>query len=257
MWTFRAHRAYIRFYAELNDHLHPGERQKTLEKPFFVPGTVKDFIESFGVPHTEIELIVVNGESVPFSYMVRDGDRIAAYPVFESFDISGELRVRPQALRETKFVLDVHLGRLAAYLRMLGFDTVYGNRSTDPELVRISSEQHRILLTRDRGLLKHSTVTHGYLVRETNSRRQLAEIVARFDLAHSAKPFTRCMVCNGCLAQIAKQEVRAMLPPRVAGSFEEFQRCSGCGRIYWKGSHYRRIARWLNASLGICGALNF
>jgi uncharacterized protein len=243
-------RAYIRFYAELNDHLPSERRQKTLQKAFFVPGTVKDLIESFGVPHTEVELVIVNGESVPFSYMVRDGDRIAAYPTFESFDISEELRVRPQVLRETKFVLDVHLGRLAAYLRMLGFDAVYGNRLSDPQLVRISSEQHRILLTRDRGLLKHSAVTHGYLVRETDSRRQLAEIVARFDLAHSAQPFTRCMVCNGCLAEIAREEARAMVPPRVASSFEEFQRCSGCGRVYWKGSHYRRIARWLNASLG-------
>ncbi len=204
------------------------------------------------MPHTEIELIVVNGESVPFSYMVRDGDRIAAYPVFESFDIARELRVRPQVLRETKFVLDVHLGRLAAYLRMLGFDCVYGNKFSDPELVRISSEQHRILLTRDRGLLKHSAVTHGYLVRETNSRRQLAEIVVRFDLAHSVQPFTRCMVCNGCLAEIAKEEARAIVPPGVADAFEEFRRCSGCGRVYWKGSHYRRIAQWLNAN-----ALNF
>jgi uncharacterized protein len=244
--------AYIRFYAELNDHLSPDRRHKTLEKPFFVPGTVKDFIESFGVPHTEIELIIVNGESVPFSYMVRDGDRIAVYPMFESFDISRELRVRPQVLRETKFVLDVHLGRLAAYLRMLGFDAVYGNSFTDPELVRISSGQHRILLTRDRGLLKHSAVTHGYLVRETDSRRQLAEIVARFDLAHSAQPFTRCMVCNGSLEEIGKEEARAIVPPRVASSFEEFRRCSGCGRVYWKGSHYRRIARWLNAN-----AINF
>jgi uncharacterized protein len=153
-------RVYVRFYAELNDHLPRDQRQKALEKSFFVPSTVKDIIESLGVPHTEVELIVVNGESVAFSHLAQNGDRIAAYPMFESFDITGELRLRPRVLRETKFILDVHLGKLAAYLRMLGFDAVYENGFGDTELVRISSEQHRILLTRDRGLLKYSAVTH-------------------------------------------------------------------------------------------------
>jgi uncharacterized protein len=241
-----ASRAGFRFYAELNDHLPEHQRHKTLEKLFFVPGTVKDMIESLGVPHTEVELVVVNGESVPFSHVVRDGDRIAVYPMFESFDITGELKVRQQALREPRFVLDVHLGRLAAYLRMLGFDVVYANCSDDRELVRVSSQQQRILLTRDRGLLKHSAVTHGYLVRQTDSRRQIAEIVARFDLACFVRPLTRCMVCNESLARIAKEEVQTVLPPRTVSSFEEFYQCPQCGRTYWKGSHYRRMQQWVN-----------
>lgn len=241
-----ASRACFRFYAELNDHLPEHQRQKTLEKSFLVPGTVKDMIESLGVPHTEVELVVVNGESVPFSHVVRDGDRIAVYPMFESFDITGELKVRPQALRESRFVLDVHLGRLAAYLRMLGFDVVYGSCSGDRELVRTSSQQQRILLTRDRGLLKHSAVTHGYFVRQTDSRRQIAEIVARFDLARSVRPFTRCMVCNESLTRISKEQVQTVLPSRAATSFEEFYQCPQCGRTYWKGSHYRRMQQWVN-----------
>jgi hypothetical protein len=230
----------------LNDHLPPQQRQRTLEKSFFVPGTVKDVIESFGVPHSEVEMIVVDGESVPFSYLVRDGDRIAVYPVFESFDIAGEVRVRQQPLRESKFVLDVHLGRLAAYLRMLGFDALYGNSSRDDELVRISVEQQRILLTRDRGLLRHSAVTHGYFVRQMESRQQLAEVVTRFDLARSFRPFTRCMACNTLLEEIPKEQLESALPPQVARSFEEFRRCPQCGRAYWKGSHYRRMQRWVN-----------
>lgn len=243
-------RVYVRFYAELNDHLPRDQRQMVLEKLFVAPGTVKDIIESFGVPHTEVELIIVNGDSVPFSYVVRSGDRIAAYPMFESFDITEELRVRPQVLREIKFVLDVHLGKLAAYLRMLGFDAVYGNELSGTGLVRISSEQHRILLTRDRGPLKYSAVTHGYLIRETDSRRQLAEVVARFDLRRSIQPFTRCMACNGSLAEIAKEQVRMFLPPRVAEKFDEFQRCTLCGRIYWRGSHYLRMRRWVSELVG-------
>ena len=238
--------AYVRFYAELNDHLPRERRQKTLEKSFQVPGTVKDMIESLGVPHTEVELVIVNGESVPFSYLVRDGDRIAVYPMFESFDITAELRVRPKALREPRFVLDVHLGKLAGYLRMLGFDALYDHRADDLELVRVSSEQRRILLTRDRGLLKHSAVTHGYLIRETESRRQLAEVVGRFHLAGSVQPFTRCMVCNGSLVSVAKEQVQAVLPPRALTSFQEFRQCIECGRVYWKGSHYQRMQRWVN-----------
>ena len=239
-------RAYFRFYAELNDHLPRERRQKALEKPFFAPGPVKDMIESFGVPHTEVELIVVNGQSVPFSHVIRDGDRIAVYPMFESFDVTPELRVRSRVLREPQFVLDVHLGRLAAYLRMLGFDAVYANRCGDSDLVRISSQQQRILLTRDRGLLKHNAVTHGYLVRQTDSRLQLSEIVARFDLGRSIRPFTRCTACNGMLTPITKQQAESLVPPRVAASFDEFRQCPQCGRTYWKGSHYRRIERWMS-----------
>jgi uncharacterized protein len=239
-------RAYFRFYAELNDHLQPSEQQKSIERTFYIPSTVKDMIESFDVPHTEVELIVANKASVDFSYLVRDGDYISVYPMFESVDITPELRVRPEALREPKFVLDVHLGKLAAYLRMLGLDTFYRSCLADPELVRISSEQHRILLTRDRALLKHNAVTHGYWLRETDSKLQVSEIIRRFDLARSMRPFTRCMACSGMLRPATKTEVLHLLPPRTAELYDEYQRCSQCGRAYWKGSHYARMLRWVN-----------
>ena len=249
-------RVNVRFYGELNDHLPLDRRYRTLEKSFFVSGLVKDTIESFGVPHTEVELIIANGESVPFSYVVRDGDRIAVYPMFESFDVTPELKVRRSVLREPRFVLDVHLGRLAAYLRMLGFDTVYGNCSGDSELAQVSSEQHRILLTRDRGLLKRNAVTHGYLVRQTGSRRQLAEILERFDLARSVRPFTRCMACNGVLAQVPREQLLPLLPPRTAASFVDFHQCPQCGRAYWKGSHYRRMRRLVSELTADAGPAN-
>lgn len=237
--------AFFRFYAELNDHLPPERRHKNLEREFLVSSTVKDMIEGFGVPHTEVELILVNGESVDFSYLVRDGDAISVYPMFEAIDIRPELRVRRQPLRDPKFVLDVHLGKLAAYLRMLGFDTFYRSCLTDPELARISSQEHRILLTRDRGLLKHGVVTHGYWLRETDSKRQIAEIVRRFDLAGCVHPFTRCMACNGLLRPAVKDEVLHLLPPRTAEQHEIYQRCAQCGRVYWKGSHHARMRRWI------------
>ncbi len=238
-------RAGFRFYAELNDHL-PLERQyKTLEKSFFTPSTVKDMIESFGVPHTEIDLIVANGQSVDFSYLVQHGDRIAVYPAFESFDIAAEQRLRPQPLRNPKFILDVHLGRLAAYLRMLGFDAEYERSFTDARLAQISASEHRILLTRDRVLLKRAAVTHGYWVRETNSRRQIAEVMRRFNLARSIRPFTRCMACNGVLEPVSKEQAQDLVPERSLELYDEFHRCQQCGRVYWKGSHYARMRRWV------------
>jgi uncharacterized protein with PIN domain len=204
------------------------------------------------VPHTEVKLITVNGKSVDFSYIVQDGDHLA---MFESIDISSELRVREGPLRETKFVLDIHLGKLAVYLRMLGFDTVYlrmlgfdtvyQSCFSDSDFVRISSTEHRILLTRDRGLLKHDAVTLGYCLREIDTRRQAAEIVKRFDLSNSIRPFTRCMACNGLLREAAKLEVGDRIPRRTRETYDEFRRCDRCGRVYWKGSHYAKMERWI------------
>ena len=237
--------ACFRFYAELNDHLPPRLQYGMVEKQFFVPASVKDMIEAIGVPHSEVDLVLVNGESSDFSRLVRNGDRVAVYPVFESIDITPVLRLRPQPLREPKFVLDVHLGRLAGYLRMLGFDTVYANRASDLELVRTSIEQKRILLTRDRGVLKHSAVTHGYWLRETDSRRQAAEVVRRFDLARSLRPLTRCMVCNEPLRDTSKAEVGGRAPEWVLEWSDEYRECPGCHRVYWEGSHYRRMKDWI------------
>ena len=247
--------ARYRFYAELNDHLPLGQRYGMVEKQFFVPVSVKDMIEDIGIPHAEVDLILVNGESSGFTRLIRNGDRVAVYPVFESIDITPVLRLRPQPLRETKFVLDVHLGRLAGYLRMLGFDTAYSNRSGDLELVRISCEGKRILLTRDRGVLKHSAVTHGYWVRETESHRQVEEVVTRFDLARSLRPLTRCMVCNQPLSDIAKCDVEGRVPKQTLERCEEFRECAGCGRVYWEGSHSRRMRRWIEQLAAVPHAL--
>ncbi|MBC7225389.1 MAG: Mut7-C ubiquitin/RNAse domain-containing protein, partial [Anaerolineae bacterium] len=232
-----------RFYAELNDFLPPSRRQVTFAHEVKGRAAVKDVIESLGVPHTEVDLILVNGESVDFGYLVQEGDRIAVYPVFESIDITPILRVRPRPLREPRFVVDGHLGRLAAYLRMLGFDTLYRNDYADAELARLSAEEGRILLTRDRGLLKRGQVTHGYCLRHTVPREQAVEVLRRFDLGGAVQPFRRCLRCNGLLEGVAREDVWDLLPPHVRAAHEEFRRCAQCGRVYWKGSHYRRMHR--------------
>ncbi|HIE13001.1 MAG TPA: twitching motility protein PilT [Desulfotomaculum sp.] len=238
-------RCSVRFYAELNDFLPPGKRQAAFIHTFLGEPAVKDLIESLGVPHTEVDLILINGESVEFSRRVRDGDRISVYPVFESIDVSPIVRVRPAPLREVRFVLDTHLGRLATYLRMVGFDTLYANDLSDEALSEISARERRILLTRDRGLLKRSEVAHGYLVRSTDPPAQLTEVLRRFDLYRLVSPFCRCLRCNLPLEAVSKEEVEDRLPPKVREYFVEFRLCRGCGRVYWKGSHYEHMERFV------------
>ena len=204
------------------------------------PGqTVKDLVEAMGVPHTEVDLLLVDGRSVDLGYRLRDGDRVSVYPVFEAFDISPVSQVRPRPLRQTRFIADVDLGRLARYLRLLGFDTAYRNDWSDAGLVERATCERRILLTRDRGLLKRSAVDHGYLVRQTEPTAQLHEVIERFDLRRCLRPFTRCPECNGTVERVAKEEVIGRLPPLTAQYYEEFWRCEECGRLYWKGGHYR------------------
>lgn len=242
--------ARFRFYAELNDFLPAESRGKELARRFSVPGSVKDFIESFGVPHTEVDLVLANGQSVDFAYSVRDGDRVTVYPVFESLDITSVTRVRPAPLRDLRFVLDVHLGRLAAYLRMAGFDVLYCNQADDGELAGVVARERRVLLTRDRYLLMRTAVDRGYWVRSTEPREQLREVARRFDLGGSMRPFTRCLECNNLLTDVPRESVLDRVPPGVAGK-DAFRLCPHCRRVYWQGSHHAHMTTLLRWAQGL------
>lgn len=235
-------RITLRFYEELNDFL-PGELRK---RPFPCPieptQSIKHLIENRGVPHTEVEIILANGRSVGFDYRPGDGDRISVYPMFERLDITPLLRLRPQPLRQPRFLADAHLGRLARYLRLLGFDTLYFNDAGDHRLVEISVSERRILLTRDRALLMHGEITHGCFIHALETTQQLEELFERLDLSAMAAPFTRCMECNGLLYSVDRGEILQELPKRAGQRYTEFWRCSDCAKIYWKGSHYRQLA---------------
>ena len=234
--------AGLRFYAELNDFLPAARRGRDVAVRFGAGATVKDVIESQGVPHTEVDLVLANGESVGFDHRLADGDRVSVYPVFEGLDISPVTRLRPAPLRVTRFVLDTHLGRLARYLRLLGFDSRYRRDFEDDELAQISLSEGRVLLTRDVGLLKRRMITHGYFIRESRPDDQVVEVLRRFDLAGAIQPFRRCMVCNGALHAVAKDEIAPALLPGTLRDFHEFWTCPGCRRVYWRGSHYERLA---------------
>jgi uncharacterized protein len=238
----------FRFYAELNDFLSLEGRKTAFSHAVFLPASVKDVIESLGVPHTEVDLILVNSQPVEFTHVVRDGDRISVYPNFTGLDVLSLLQLR-RPLHNIRFAVDTHLGRLATYVRMLGFDALYEIGCDDRELSRISARENRILLTRDRGLLKRGEVTYGYFVRATEPRRQLLEVLRRFSLSRAVAPFRRYMRCNVLLQPVSKESVRDRLPPRIAQCFHQFQICPGCDRLYWPGSHYERMQRFIERVL--------
>ena len=241
--------ATFRFYEELNDFLPPVRRKQEFTCPCARAATTKHMIEALGVPHTEVELILVNGESCGFDRILQDGDRVAVYPRFEAMDVTPLLRVRDHPLRETRFVADAHLGGLAHMLRMMGFDTLYDNYFHDDAIVAIAEQDGRIVLTRDRELLKRRTVTHGCYVHALKSEQQLREVVGRLDLAASARPFTLCLHCNAPLRPVDKASVYDRLPPKVQMNYEQFSTCDVCRRVFWEGSHWRNMRRVLDGLL--------
>lgn len=208
--------AEFRFYEELNDFLPPGGRKRAFPYSFEGTPSVKDAIEAIGVPHTEVDLILVDGRSVRFDHRLSGGERVAVYPVFEGMDISPLTRLRPTPLRVSRFVLDVHLGKLARYLRLTGFDTVWRNDFDDQTIIDVANREQRIILTRDRGILRHGGVTHGYWLRATDPLEQIEEVVAALDLARQIRPFTRCLECNGLLRAIDREQAAQAVPRDVA-----------------------------------------
>ena len=241
--------ATFRFYEELNDFLAPGRRGREFGCSCARAATVKHMIEALDVPHTEVELVLVNGESVGFDRLLQDGDRVAVYPKFEALDVTPLLRVRNHTLRSLRFVADAHLGGLARRLRLLGFDTLYDNGFRDEEVERLARVDQRIVLTRDRQLLKRRGITHGCYVRAQNPERQLHELFERLDLARAAHPFTRCLRCNGTLRAVERERVAAAVPPDVAERYPRFAECDGCARVFWEGSHWRRMRDRVDALL--------
>jgi uncharacterized protein with PIN domain len=233
--------ATFRFHEELNDFLPRARRKVEFTVPCARAATTKHMIEALGVPHTEVELILVNGESCGFERLLRDGDRVAVYPKFEAFDVRPLMRVRAEPLATVRFVADAHLGGLARLLRMAGFDTLYDNNIDDPTVEALSENEGRIALTRDRELLKRRGVTHGCYVRALKPAEQFGEIFRRLDLAASARPFTLCLACNAPLRAVPKAEVVDRLPPAVRAAHEEFLTCATCHGVFWRGSHWRRM----------------
>lgn len=233
--------AQFRFYAELNNFLSPPLRQHSFSRPCSRDASVKHMVEALGVPHTEVELLVVNGESVDFSYRLCDGDCVSVYPAFGMIDISPAVRLRPPLEGSERFIADAHLGQLAKHLRMLGFDVLYRNDFSDAEVARIAASEGRIVLTRDRDLLIRKEIVRGCYLHAVAGDAQLVEVVSRFKLAQSARAFSRCLTCNGTLRVVPKADIAHRVPHHSRNSYERFYECQGCAQVYWEGSHVARM----------------
>ncbi|HLF74711.1 MAG TPA: Mut7-C RNAse domain-containing protein [Anaerolineales bacterium] len=219
------------FFGRLNDFLGREQRGQSIAVRFRGQQSIKHLAESLGVPHPEIGRVQVNGRDAALDAITRDGDRVEVHPVPNGPPV------------EPRFLLDNHLGRLAAYLRMLGFDCLYRNDYEDAQLARILQGDERILLSRDRRLLMRKVVVHGYCLRSLDSRQQLIEVVERFELRKNIRPFHRCVRCNHPLEPVSKEAVLARLEPLTRQYFDEFHICPACKQIYWKGSHYERMQK--------------
>ena len=244
--------ATFRFYDSLNAFLPRERRGREITVPCAREATAKHMIEALGVPHTEVELLLVNGQSGSFEQLLADGDRVAAYPAFGLLDVAPLQRLRQPPSGRARFVADAHLGALARLLRMAGYDTLYDNGYHDDEIERIAREEGRVLLTRDRELLKRRSVERGCYLHAIEPSAQLRELFARLGLNRDMRAFSLCLHCNLPLRGVPREAVLDKLPAQVARAQVEFTTCDGCARVYWKGSHYERM-RALLADLAAPG----
>ena len=231
----------LNLHGDLDFFVRSGERGRRIERSLGEKTSVKDVIEACGVPHPEIDLILVNGQPVDFDYAIASDADIELYPVGTRFTIFKNKRL--QISTDRAFVVDGHLGTLTRNLRLLGFDVAYDPNAEDRQLLCTMKRENRALLTRDRRLLMHAVVRTGYSPRSQNADEQTVEVIRRFDLLGSLAPFTRCVRCNAPLRMVSKTDIIERLEPLTRIYYEQFRRCTGCGQIYWPGSHFSKLQK--------------
>jgi uncharacterized protein with PIN domain len=231
----------LRFHGDLNVFLGSKAGDAVIERRLAEKTAIKDVIESCGVPHPEVDLILVDDQMVGFDLALARDARVEVFPVeSRGTERTGKLL---QNIGVVRFVADGHLGRLTRNLRLLGFDVAYGQNADDRELLEVMVRENRALLTRDRRLLMHAIVQHGYWPRSQNADEQTIEVVRRFDLSELIAPFTRCLRCNAPLEAAAKADIIGKLEPLTKIYYDRFRRCPDCKQIYWSGSHFPKLQR--------------
>lgn len=237
--------AYFKLYGYLPDLVSRALLNNVLVYRFKDSPSIKDGIEACGIPHTEIEIVLVDGGRVDFTHRLTHNAVFELFPpgIFEGSPWSSHLLQQEPCLNS--FILDVHLGKLARKLRLLGFDSVYRNDFEDPEIVKRGVEEGRVILTRDRGILKCSAVTSGLLIRYSNDLDQTHQVLSRYNLWSQISLYKRCVVCNGLMAEVSKESILDNLLPQTRLHCHQFWRCSLCGKIYWRGAHSTKIEHWL------------
>ena len=228
----------FRFYEELNDFLPKHRRKTTFEAEFKGKRSIKDMIEALGVHHTEVDLILVNGISVDFNYILQNEDRVSVYPVFESLNISEVTLLRKIPLRRHKYLADINLGNIVKYMRVLGFDVYYDSLLSTRKIIEISKRENRVILTKSRKLLKFKDVTHGIFIRPGTTTEQIRQIIDYLDIKDNIKPFSRCLRCNTLLKSVLKDKILDRIPQKTKEFCDEYVQCQSCDKIYWKGTHF-------------------
>ena len=231
----------LNLHGDLGFFLRSRTRHETIERSLSEKTSVKDVIESCGIPHTEVNVILVDGQAVDFAHTLAREAKLDVFPVGNCDPRTKEKRLQISCI--TIFVSDGHLGKLTRNLRLLGFDVAYDQQANDRELLEVMTRENRALLTRDRRLLMHAIVQHGYCPRSQNADDQTIEVIRRFDLLGLIAPFTRCLRCNEKLREVAKDDVIEKLEPLTKTYYEQFRRCTGCGQIYWPGSHFEKLQK--------------
>jgi uncharacterized protein with PIN domain len=211
--------------------------------------SIKDVIESLGIPHPVVGKLIVNSCEVDLSYILKNNDMIEAMPLAPPVDPTVPTKLRPVPLNRIAFIVDVNVGKLALYLRMLGFDTLYDSAGKDKDLATTAWSEKRILLTRDTALLKRKIIAHGYLLREPEPKEQLKEVMQLYNLGSMVKPMSRCIPCNGLLVPVSKEDIINRLEPLTRKYYNTFHTCDRCGKLYWPGSHHQKMKNFISAVL--------
>ena len=242
-------KAFLRFYNELNDLLPEHRRDIEFEAKFKDKRSVKDMIESLGVPHTEVDIIILNGESVEFNHILQDGDQIRVYPAFAKPDTKGIIHLCPTPLSSTRFIVDTNLGHIARQLRLLGFDTYFEPSLVNRNIIEISNKENRAIITKSRKLLKFRDARFGLLLRPGGTEDQLKNILFRLEIKDCIKPFSRCIRCNGLLIRVPKEDIADRIPPKTKSFCNEYSRCEYCDKIYWEGTHVFKMRELIDRLL--------
>lgn len=239
----------FRFYEELNDFLPEHRRKTDFEVSFKGKRSIKDTIEALGVPHTEVDLILVDGNSVDFHYILQDNDRVSVYPVFETLNITSITRLRKIPLRRNKFIADINIGDIVKYMRVLGLDVYYETTLSNREIIEISNKKNRVILTKNKKLLKFKDVRHGIFIRPGTIAEQIRRIIDYLDIKNNIKPFSRCLRCNTLLQSVLKEKILDRIPPKTKAYCDEYVQCQSCNKIYWKGTHFIHMEKFVRQIL--------
>ena len=219
--------------------------QTVVRYPLDRRASIKDILEAVGIPHTEVGAIRDTATEYSFAHIPAPGECLRIEGVQYGLDVTRATRLRPEPLPAVRFLVDINVGKLTRLLRLAGLDSRYAPDLNDGALAALAAADQRILLSRNRELLKRKEVTHGHLVRAEQPADQLREILTLYDLANRVKPFSRCLSCNTILVTVSREEVLDRLEPLTRKYYHRFKRCPGCGRIYWQGSHHAQMVRLL------------